>query len=70
MFGLGEQMAEDQRNLHKLDDMVTIAKESLQEIVELTNTKEGVINFINGSRINQIQAVALAALLKIERKGR
>ena len=64
MYGLGDQMAEDQKNLHKLDDMVTVAKESLEEIVEITNKKKGVIN------LDQIQAIALAALLKIERKGK
>jgi hypothetical protein len=64
MYGLQDQMMEDQKNLRKLDDMVTIAKESLEEIVEITNKKEGVIN------INQIQAIALAALLKMERKGK
>jgi len=64
MYGLSDEMAADQVKLHKLDDMVTIAKESLEEIVEITSKKSGVIN------INQIQAIALAALLKIERKGK
>lgn len=41
---------------HKLDDMVTIAKMALEEISEIGKGK--------------VQAIALAALLKIERAGK
>jgi len=63
-WGSSDYTRKDQENLHKLDGMVTIAKDSLEEIVKITSKKEGVIN------INQIQAIALAALLNIERKGK
>lgn len=56
-------MAKDQENLHKLDDMVTIAKKGLEKIAEITSREEESID------INQIQATALAALLKIALKG-
>ena len=63
MYGVQDQMAEDSKNLHKLDDMVTIAKKALEKIVELTNERKA-------NNKDYIQSIALAALLKIERKGK
>lgn len=75
MFGLvvaaEEQAKEDQKwdlqrkKILLFDEMLTIAKKALENIAEIiTNPPNGVIN------INQLQAIALAALLKIERKGK
>ena len=63
MYGLGDAMREDTGNLHKLDDMVTVAKKALTAITEITGESMDL-------KMMHIKAIALQALLKIEHKGR
>jgi len=52
MYGLSDAMRENERNLYKLDRMVTIAKKALKEIAK-------------ASKDDKIKLIASSALLKI-----
>jgi hypothetical protein len=60
MYGLSDAMREDHQNLHKLDDMVTIAKEALTEIIEMTD---------DGRNLGKIFTRARKALLDMDKLG-